>query len=240
MPAPRLATIPRRSPNTLRLRAPRLAAAVAMAIAALAAPARAAESRPPDARPAAPEPWIGSRGSVRAGETVEVQWADPGTDCEELEILLSVDGGRRFPIRISPEMGGRETSFRWRVPNLAAGDARLRLRARLRGREVESAAGRPFEILADPARPADLRQVHEGAWWEGLGSGSAPAAGLGPDGQSGLQARTRGADAESPSPPLAATPAPARLLPRRPENPGGDDETRVPPPPTDRFRPRRE
>jgi hypothetical protein len=121
-----------------------------------------------------PVPRLAIAGPVRGGDVVEIRWDDAGREVDELEVLLSVDDGRHFPLRVSPELHGRETRFLWRVPNLAAHQARLRIRAHLRGREVESAPGEAFELLVEPSRPADLVQSHEGSWWEGL---EAPLAG---------------------------------------------------------------
>jgi hypothetical protein len=115
---------------------------------------------------------------VHAGDVVEIRWdaLPPGVD--EMELVLSVDGGRHYPIRISAEMSGRETSFRWRVPNLGARVARLRLRAHHDFREVESGPGSEFEIVTDLTRSAELEQVHEGGWWEGLDPIDGDARGL--------------------------------------------------------------
>jgi hypothetical protein len=112
----------------------------------------------------------------RAGESVEVSWTGLPPECEELEILLSVDGGRTWPLRVSAELEPREGGFRWRVPNLAAGRARLRLRYGLRHRELDGPATGTFRIVADPGAPATVFRFHEGDWWERFEPEGAPCA----------------------------------------------------------------
>jgi hypothetical protein len=119
-----------------------------------------------------------SASTVNAGDVVEIVWNDAGPAVDELELLLSVDGGRTWPLRVSPELGGREVVYRWKVPNLAAPNARLRIRAHLEGREVEGPPGASFTITARGARHGDPALSSEGAWWPGLVPLSAPAGGL--------------------------------------------------------------
>ncbi|NOT33475.1 MAG: hypothetical protein HOP12_04810 [Candidatus Eisenbacteria bacterium] len=113
-------------------------------------------------------------GVVQAGSLVEIHWDDPGASVEELELLLSLDDGRSFPLRVTPELEGRETHFRWRVPRLATRTARLQLRMHVDEREHESAAGERFtiELAAGDAPERDL--MHEGFWWRGLDSEGGP------------------------------------------------------------------
>ena len=68
---------------------------------------------------------------VAAGTSVEVRWkASPDArEATELELVLSLDGGRTFPIRVSPEMSARSTGFRWIVPGLPSAHARLAVRS---------------------------------------------------------------------------------------------------------------
>jgi hypothetical protein len=141
--------------------APRLAilcAGFAAAIA-LAAPARAD----------APSPLVQPPAEVRAGEVIELRWHDLPATVEELEILLSVDGGRHFALRVSPELEARERVYRWRVPNLATSDARLRIRMGTREGERETAPTRAFRIIAREDAPIERILFHEGTWWTGVG-----------------------------------------------------------------------
>jgi hypothetical protein len=119
---------------------------------------------------------------VRAGQVVTLRWSDPGADVEELEVLLSLDDGRTFPLRISPELDGRTRTLRWRVPGVATGAARLRIRAGEAHREIEGEVTPAFRIVGDDG---EVPLVHEGLWWTRLGaprggatsalSGDAPA-----------------------------------------------------------------
>ena len=70
--------------------------------------------------------------TLAADSTVEVVWSAPcaGPDgASETELVLSLDGGLTFPVRISSEMGACAKSFRWQVPALETAHARLALRA---------------------------------------------------------------------------------------------------------------
>ena len=68
-------------------------------------------------------------GTLRGGETVVLSWDALPDDVEQIELLLSLDDGRRFTTRISPELDGRSTTWRWRVPAIEAARARLVIRA---------------------------------------------------------------------------------------------------------------
>ena len=106
-------------------------------------------------------------GEVHAGEVVELRWSTPPADVEEVEVMLSLDGGRTYDVRISPEIDPRARVWRWRVPNLPSSEARLRLRLGSRRGEREGAPTRAFTILGASDRPIERRQVHEGHWWDG-------------------------------------------------------------------------
>lgn len=131
-------------------------------------------------------------GDVRAGEIVELRWSAPSAEVEELEIMLSLDGGRTYDVRVSPELDPRANVWRWRVPNLPTSDARLRLRLGTRRGEREGVPTRAFTILGASDRPIERRQVHEGRWWDGPDAFErmAPLASLGASGES-LQSSAR-------------------------------------------------
>lgn len=101
-----------------------------------------------------PVPMLESRGMVHAGQQVTIRWRAMRA-VEECELLLSIDGGRTFGIRISPEIEGLEDSYVWRVPNVNAYHARIRMRARVDDFEVEGPVGEEFVIVADPERPRE-------------------------------------------------------------------------------------
>lgn len=171
-------------------------------LAAAAVPAAADDFAPRTIRdrvlphdPRLPVPVLEGPAVAVAGERRAIRWRTPGPEVEELELLLSLDDGRRFVLRVSPELHGAENHYEWQVPNLASAHARLRLRMRIAGREIESDIGEPFVIEADLGRPIERDLVHEGTWWTGPGSGSGDAA--------------CGFDAGAPAPGLAAASAPA-------------------------------
>lgn len=108
--------------------------------------------------------------TLTGGATVEVRWSAPheiAADADEAELVLSLDGGRTFPVRISAELSPRATSYRWRVPALATRSARLALRVgfdREGGRERLVLVSRDFVIAADSPEPETLaRGASE--WW---------------------------------------------------------------------------
>ncbi len=138
---------------------------------------------------------------LRAGEIVEIRWEKPPRDIEEMELLLSIDDGRHFTLRISPEIDPGSRRFRWRVPNLATETARIAMRV---GREVRHDRGtppdrkgviagvpgshhatasrhdetllapsEPFRLIADPEAPPARFALREG--WTWVGDTSEPA-----------------------------------------------------------------
>ena len=113
-----------------------------------------------DSAPPADEPVIelASGLVLRAGERLEIRWSVPATSVDELEILLSIDGGRRFPLRVSPELDARAGRYLWRVPNLSSAEARMRLRYHRDGREIDGAPSAPFTLIAsqESGRPGSV------------------------------------------------------------------------------------
>ncbi|MGH7741927.1 MAG: hypothetical protein ACRENS_07890 [Candidatus Eiseniibacteriota bacterium] len=165
-------------------------AASGLALALLLIAASPARSAPL----AAPALELPSGLTLRAGERYEIRWAVPDDGVDELEILLSIDGGRRFPLRISPELDARAGCYVWRVPNLSSADARLRIRYHRGRAEVDGETSPAFTLIASacgdgaprgeanlsPAGAATFEAeedgrapVHEGTWWSGL-EGLAP------------------------------------------------------------------
>src|SRR5216117_3562217 len=64
---------------------------------------------------------------VRAGQLIDLHWA-PTDSVSELEILISLDGGRHYSLCISPRLDPTSCHYLWRVPNL--GDTPLSMRIR--------------------------------------------------------------------------------------------------------------
>ena len=111
---------------------------------------------------------------LRAGDFVEVSWTPVPADVEEFELLLSLDGGRTFPLRLTAMLDPKLTSYSWRVPNLPAGAARLRLRAGDGEREEMLSPGPPFEVLGDDRAPAGRITFQSGEWWPTEGVAAEP------------------------------------------------------------------
>jgi len=138
-----------------------VAATTAAPVAAAPAPAPAGEA---DGACLASPP-----AGIRAGDVLELSWSELPAGIDECEILLSLDDGRTWPVRVSPELERAERRYRWRVPNLPSPTARLRLRlGGARGERLApvSAAFR-IEGSAAAGPPDDI--LREGTLWIGLG-----------------------------------------------------------------------
>lgn len=108
-----------------------------------------------------------SRAVAVAGETIVFDWRGLADDAQEVELELSLDGGRW--IRVSPGLEPREGRFVWTVPTGLVGEARVRLRAG--GRHDEQVvAETPLRLAA--AIVLGPRTTHED-WWS-LESHGAP------------------------------------------------------------------
>lgn len=102
---------------------------------------------------------------VRAGELVEITWAPVPPDVEEFELLLSLDGGTTFQLRLTAMLDPRLTSYSWRVPNLPTGAACLRLRVGVDGCEKMLRPGPLFQLSGDAGVPIGRITFHGGEWW---------------------------------------------------------------------------
>lgn len=119
------------------------AIALALIVAILPAPrARAATCFAPGLPP-----------QVVAGQELVLRWSDLPETVEEVEILLSLDGGRSFPVRVSSELDARSGEHRWRVPPVPTADAVLRLRMGTRDAELPGPASRAFRIACARGAP---------------------------------------------------------------------------------------
>jgi hypothetical protein len=154
---------------------------------------------------------------LQAGAVVEVSWAGVPASAEEVELLLSLDGGRRVAVRLTEELSSRDHSYLWRVPNLSARQAALVLRMGIEGHEIESAPSAVFEITPEPARPAVPVDWRAGELWlsaetRARDADPLPAAGL--DSRSGQWTPLR--DRSDPiAPPAGAALSVARPAGRR-------------------------
>jgi hypothetical protein len=107
---------------------------------------------------------------AQAGTTVPVAWsfaADAAPGFGEMELILSLDGGRSFPIRVTRDLDPRTFALAWRVPALPTGQARLALRAG-DGEEPDNETillvSEGFSIEADPGLPLEATFVERGEW----------------------------------------------------------------------------
>jgi hypothetical protein len=181
-----------------------LAATLVAAIALGSRPSAASEREEAEPRLVLP----GDR-SVQAGEWIELRWSD-AEDIRELEILLSVDGGRTYSRCITPQLDPDRRGFRWRVPALAGGELRLRIRYNRDGREIEGAPAEPLEVTAADPRPVPLGLPFASAEGEDRGDRDRPRA---PDRSPGRSANpAEDSDEAGASPPETRT-LPARACP---------------------------
>ena len=140
---------------------------LAAAAATTAAPGAAAPA-PPPAGEAEGLRLTSPPAEVHAGDVLELSWSELPAGIDECELLLSLDDGRTWPVRVSPELERAERRYRWRVPNLPSPTARLRLRlGGARGERLApvSAAFR-IEGSAAAGPPDDI--LREGTLWTGL------------------------------------------------------------------------
>jgi hypothetical protein len=178
------------------------------------------------------------------GATVRVVWERPlrASSAREVELVLSLDGGRTFPVRLTRDLSPDTNAVLWRVPALPTRAARVALRV---GEDEEPAdetielVGGVFEIAEETALAPEAIHRVGGEWrTEAALDGAVPPnapddlePGI-PDAIRALRDRDdaldsrraeRIADPASPSigrarPPLAAAPAagPPARLPRPP------------------------
>lgn len=179
------------------------------------------QALPAFAGPVLPLPRSGER--VRSPERVEVRL--PGLalpeDVHEKELVLSLDGGQSYPVRITAETGAAKKSLVFRVPNLPSTRARLALRAGNGTREIVVAESAIFVIERDSASPLETvtrigRELGTREALEGQPGEPLPPSRLA-GGESSLEASDESAPAEAPSPFLL--PAPPGETPGHAESP---------------------
>ncbi|HEY1435743.1 MAG TPA: hypothetical protein VGG65_10225 [Thermoanaerobaculia bacterium] len=104
---------------------------------------------------------VPSGGPARPGSEVLLSWtldASAAPDADEAELVLSLDGGESFTVRVTGRIAPGTSSVAWRVPSLPTQHARLALRA---GHDETAEAeqilfvSEPFEIGAAPAGPLE-------------------------------------------------------------------------------------
>lgn len=135
----------------------------------------------PRARLLAPEDGA----TLVAGQFAVVEWQEAPAGAEEWEAFLSVDGGRTYPLRVTPHLDLSIRRFSFQVPSLPTRSARVLLRFGDERREVEVETHQRFSIVAGgpatwmPLRTAlsrgeKARPHEEGVvfWVEGARDGS--------------------------------------------------------------------
>lgn len=111
---------------------------------------------------------------LRGGSTTELSWelsaeAIPGAS--EWEVFLSVDGGRRYPYRLTPHLNLTLSRFRVELPDVPTSSARFLLRFGDEQSEHEIEIPETFEIrsgLTPSASRIELRAHHGEAARPGL------------------------------------------------------------------------
>ncbi len=111
---------------------------------------------------------IAEAGPVLAGQVLTVTWAPPGEqEFDEMELVLSLDRGCTWPIRITGDLGPQATGASFRVPSLPAEEAIVALRAGRDGeRESELILARsaPFPIRAPVPGGGEALHRVQGEW----------------------------------------------------------------------------
>ncbi len=93
---------------------------------------------------------------VRPGDVVTFRWDPSDRSITELEILLSVDGGRHYTEWVSPRLDPRSGVYRWRVPDLGVARMYFRIRFNRGGHEIEGASAEMICALDRQPDPCDL------------------------------------------------------------------------------------
>jgi len=149
---------------TLRIRSALIVVlASALPVSAVASSGARAPNdlRPPGVTFTQPEPGA----TLHGGELIEIRWSGVPPETGEVELLLSVDGGRHFSLRLTEDLDADSRSFRWRVPNLIADGATLELRMGIKGREIESTPGPLFSLRPRPSPLMALLQWKSEEIW---------------------------------------------------------------------------
>ena len=108
---------------------------------------------------------------VRAGDRIDIAWSELPAGTHEVELKVSIDGGRWK--RISPELEAHEAHFVWRVPKSMRGEARIRLCYGGGHGEDETAPSEAFRIegaaVSGPAQlDADDQWTSRGGFGHGV------------------------------------------------------------------------
>ncbi len=103
------------------------------------------------------------------GQTLDLRWSSLPPHVDEFELLLSLDGGRHYPVRVTPQLDPSLGGLAWTVPNLPTDWARLRLRWGCDGVEQEGPESAAFSIGSSDGQPMQAARYRNGEWWLQLG-----------------------------------------------------------------------
>ena len=109
----------------------------------------------------------GARAALESGASVRVAWSLAETrdrEPDEMELVLSLDGGRTFPVRVTRNLSPGTRSFAWRVPTLPTAHAQLALRTGEDGDEEIELVGDEFSIEIGPGAPLEPTTRVAGEW----------------------------------------------------------------------------
>lgn len=180
-------------------------------------------------------PLLGPAPSDRlaAGRVEIVGLAPAKRGVTERELVLSLDGGKSFPVRLTREIEPDERTVTWRVPILPTEHAVLALREGGEGFEEEIVAtSAEFAILPTPGSPLEELRLRSGEW-------KTREADAGDD---GLPSRSLGSAEPKRISPLeetfAAFEEPVRAIPGAPDAETASDETAAPSRPSSERSPR--
>jgi hypothetical protein len=109
------------------------------------------------------EPLAGTR--LVSGTLARVKWSGLPVAAKEMELLLSLNGGASFKLRLTGELDPELGEWLWRVPNLPSQDVRLRIRYGIRGCEVDGPTSAPFTIVTSAGGSAAPLRSHRGELW---------------------------------------------------------------------------
>jgi hypothetical protein len=94
---------------------------------------------------------------LRAGTLAVIAWEDPPAEAEEWEAFLSLDGGRTYPLRVTPHLDIGIQRFAFTVPPFPTREARVLLRFGDERREAGFETPHRFAISpGDSFWPSDL------------------------------------------------------------------------------------
>ncbi len=114
---------------------------------------------------ASPPLGPGVEGRLAAGRVEAVALGPATAGAEERELVLSLDGGRSFPVRLTGEIGPGDGVVSWRVPALPAEHAVLALREGGGGFEERIVAvSAEFAIVPGSGVPAEALRFRDGEW----------------------------------------------------------------------------